>query len=102
MYQFCEAIISICPEIPKPSIDKPFHQNIRIAENTFHAFQAPVLYALSVSGLEFTSNVIIKSQAYAPWHPRKAMATVKACSGVHIADNRFVGDVCSQEIVEEK
>jgi len=102
MYQFCEAIISICPEIPKPSIDKPFHHNIRITENTFHAFQAPVLYALSVSGLEFTSNVIIKSQAYAPWHPRKAMATVKACSGVHIADNRFVGDVCSREVVEEE
>lgn len=102
MYQFCEGIISICPEIPRPAKDRPFHQNIRITENTFHAFQAPVLYALSVSGLEFTNNTIIKSQAYAPWHPRRAMATVKACSNVHIADNRFVGDVCSREIVEEK
>ncbi len=102
MYQFCEGIISICPEIPEPKKDRPFHQNIRITENTFHAFQSPVLYALSVSGLEFTHNTIIKSQAYTPWHPRRAMATVKACSHVHIADNRFVGDVCSREIVEEK
>ena len=102
MYQFCEGIISICPEIPKPAKDKPFHQNIRIAENTFHTFQAPVLYAFSVNGLEFTSNTIIRSQAYAPWHPRRAMAAVKACSGVHIAGNRFVGDVCSQEIVIEE
>ncbi len=101
MYQFCEGIISICPEIPAPQIDLPFHKNIRIEENMFHAFDAPILYALSVNGLTFTNNTIIRSHAYAPWHPRRAMATLKACMDVQIADNVFVGDVLSTEVVQE-
>ena len=101
MYQFCEGVISICPEIPSPRADKPFHENIRIEENTFHAFDAPVLYALSVKGLTFTNNTVIRSRAYAPWHPRRAMATLKACADAVVADNRFVGDVLSTETVYE-
>ena len=100
MYQFCEGIISICPEIPQPDAKKPFHQNVRITNNTFQAFDSPVLYALSVDGLSFEDNTIIRSRAYAPWHPRKAMATLKACSAIRIAGNRFVGDVLSTEVVE--
>ena len=100
MYQFCEGIISICPEIPEPDAKKPFHQNIRITNNTFHAFDSSVLYALSVVGLSFEDNTIIRSRAYVPWHPRKAMATLKACSAIRIAGNRFVGDVLSTEVVE--
>ncbi len=101
MFQFCEGIISICPEIPMPEMDKPFHQNIHIEENTFHVFDAPVLYALSVKGLTFQNNTVIRSFAYKPWHPRRAMATLKACKDVRIGDNRFVGDVLSTEVVQE-
>jgi hypothetical protein len=101
MYQFCEGVISICPVIPAPQMDKPFHENIRIEENTFHVFDAPVLYALSVQGLTFQNNTVIRSFAYKPWHPRHAMATLKACTDVQIADNRFVGDVLSTEVVKE-
>lgn len=101
MYQFCEGIISICPEIPDPRPGKPFHSNIRIEENTFHAFDAPLLYALSTAGLTFLNNTVIRSRAYAPWHPRQAMATLVKCSEVSIGDNRFVGDVWSKEVVEK-
>ncbi len=101
MYQFCEGIISICPEIPAPREDMPFHRHIRIEENTFHAFDAPVLYALCTRGLSFTGNILIRSRAYAPWHPRRAMATLRACSDVTVKDNRFVGDVLSRETVRQ-
>ncbi len=101
MYQFCEGIISICPEIPAPETDKPFHEKIRIEENTFHVFDAPVLYALSVKGLTFQNNTVIRSFAYKPWHPRRAMATLKACTDVRIEDNKFVGDVLSTEVVQD-
>ncbi len=101
MYQFCEGVISICPEIPAPKRDKPFHENIRIEDNTFHAFDAPLLYALSVNGLTFQNNTVQRSHAHAPWHPRKAMATLKACTGAQISGNLFSGDVLSTEVALE-
>ncbi len=64
MYQFCEAIISIFPEIPEPDINKPYHSNITIENNTFFPFDFPVLYAKSVDGLTFSGNSIIKSERF--------------------------------------
>ena len=37
---------------------KPFHRNITIEQNTFHAFDYPVLYAKSTEGLIFSGNTI--------------------------------------------
>ncbi len=101
MYQFCEGVVSICPEVPRPDPARPFHRNIRITGNTFHVFDAPVLYALCTKSLRFTDNTVVRSRAYAPWHPRRAMATLAACTDVTVADNRFVGDVLSTEVVTE-
>jgi hypothetical protein len=100
-YQYCEGVISICPDIPKPDRAKPFHRNIRILGNTFHVINASVLYALSTKGLTFTSNTVIRSMAYMPWHPRKSMVTLKACDDVVIRNNRFVGDLLSTEVTQE-
>ena len=88
MYQFCEAVISIYPEIPKPDAKKPgFHRNIRIENNQFDLFDYPVLYARSVDNLSFIGNKLTASHSYQPWHPRKFNISLEFCKGVVIKDN---------------
>nr|WP_307992775.1 right-handed parallel beta-helix repeat-containing protein [uncultured Niameybacter sp.] len=98
MYQFCEGIISICPEIPQPILDKSFHRNIHITDNTFTAFDYSVLYALSVDGLEFSNNKIIRSYMYEPYGYRHHMINLDYCQNVRIENNALVGDVLGQDI----
>jgi hypothetical protein len=98
MYQFCEGIISIYPEIPKLNPACPFHRNIRIEDNEFHPFDFPVLYAKSVDGLTFSRNRMIRSRLFAPFHGRKATVTLEACRSVRIDGNRFEGEVLGKNI----
>ena len=98
MYQFCEAIISIEPEIPKLDANKPFHRNVVITENNFNAYDYPVLYAKSVDGLSFTNNTITRSNRFTPFHPRKYMFTFLTCKKVTIANNTLQGDVLGRNI----
>ena len=98
MYQFCEGIISIYPEIPKPQSDKPFHKNIRIIENEFHPFDYPVLYAKSVEGLTFSNNTLIRSTRFKPFHSRKAGISLDACSKVEISGNKTEGEVLGKTV----
>lgn len=98
MYQFCEGIISICPEVPNPQIDKPFHRNIKIIGNTFMAFDYSVLYALSVKGLQFKNNKIIRSHMYTPYATRKHMINLDYCANVEIENNILINDVLGKDI----
>jgi len=98
MYQFCEGIISIHPEIPAPDINKPFHRNIRIENNEFHPFDYPVLYAKSVDGLSFTGNRLIRSNRFKPFHSSKSTFTLEDCLNVTIAGNKMEGDVLGKNI----
>jgi len=98
MYQFCEGIVSIYPEIPKPDPAHPFHRNIRIEDNEFHPFDFPVLYAKSVDGLTFLNNRLVRSRLFASFHARKTTLTLEACRGVRIEGNRFEGDVLGKNI----
>ena len=98
MYQFCEGIISIYPEIPQPGVKTPFHQNIRIIDNEFHPFDYPVLYALSVEGLVFSGNKLIRSRSFEPFHRRKAGLTFELCKKITISDNLVEGDVLGSAI----
>ncbi len=103
LYQFCEAVISICPEIPKPDLaSRPFHRNIRIEENTFHPFDYPVLYALSTEGLAFSRNTIFRSNDYQPFHKNKHMIRLVGCKDVSIAGNTLQGDVLGRDVFVEK
>jgi hypothetical protein len=98
MFQFCEAIISIYPEIPKPDVNTPFHRNIRIENNTFNPYDYPVLYAKSVEGLIFSNNTIKRSESFKPWHPLKFMITLEACKKITIGRNKFFGKVLGKNI----
>ena len=99
IYQFCEGIISIYPEIPKLDAQKPFHRNITITHNTFNPFDYPVLYAKSTQGLYFTNNIIIHSTQFTPFHPRKSMITLQACTHVTITGNQIGTDVLGKNIM---
>ncbi|MCX6560643.1 MAG: right-handed parallel beta-helix repeat-containing protein [Candidatus Aminicenantes bacterium] len=99
MYQFCEGIISVFPEIPKPDPAFPFHRSIRIEGNEFYPFDYPVLYAKSVDGLTFSGNRLVRSRAFAPFHARKATVTLDSCCNVRIEGNTFEGDVLGKNIV---
>ena len=101
MYQFCEAIISVCPEIPQLDPAHPFHQNIRVEDNVFHLFDFPVLYAKSVDGLAFSNNRMTRSRRFTPFHYRQATLTLEACHDVRIVGNRLEGAVLGKNIALE-
>jgi len=98
MYQFCEGIISIYPEIPVSDTKKPFHRNIRIENNEFQPFDFPVLYAKSVDGLTFTDNKLIRSKRFEPFHSRKSTFTFEDCLNIKIAGTSFEGEVLGKNI----
>lgn len=82
-YQFTEAVISICPEIP--DLDRQqayFHRNITIQNNTFVAFDVPLVYAKSVDGLYIQRTILEKSAAFAPYHWNREWLTLHRCSNV--------------------
>lgn len=98
-YQFCQAVITIFPEIPEPDPARPFHRNITIEGNAFFPSDYPVLHALSVDGLRFRNNSITRSYAYEPWHPLKYTFWLEACQQVEIAGNTIAEDVPGRNIL---
>lgn len=98
-YQFCEAIISIYPEIPTRNALQPFHKNIKIENNSFNPSDYPILYAVSVDGLCFKSNTIKRSFAFTPWYPEKYNFRIEACKNVEISRNRIGKDVLGKNIL---
>jgi len=102
MYQFCEGIISIFPIVPQVDSIKPFHRNITIEHNTFNPFDYPVLYALSVDGIRFNYNRIIRSVQFEPFHTRKHCLTFEACLHAEVKGNVFEGEVLAKDIQLDK
>ena len=89
MFQFTNGVISIYPEIPnlKDQV-KYFHGGkkgaIRIENNEFEMFDAPVLYAKSVDGLIFKNNVIKKNNEYKPFHWNQSRFLLERVTNVEI------------------
>ncbi|MDR1330956.1 MAG: endo-alpha-N-acetylgalactosaminidase family protein [Tannerella sp.] len=102
MYQFCEAVISICPEIPEVNPSLPYHRNITVTDNEFHLFDYPLLYALSVENISFTNNRLIRDHSYTPWHPRKDGLTFEACRKITVRNNILEGDIPGTRIALPK
>ena len=72
-FQFTNAVISIYPEIPElDNQQKLFHGGkknaIRIIDNEFVTFDAPLLYAKSVDGLLYKGNTLVTNNDYPPLH----------------------------------
>jgi hypothetical protein len=82
-FQFTEAVISICPEIPEIKETSPYlHRNITIRDNVFAAFDKPLVYAKSVDGLVIQENTFVKTNTYAPYHWHQQWLTLVHCVNV--------------------
>ena len=102
MYQFCEGVISICPVVPRPETDKPYHSRITIRGNVFDSPDVPVLYGFSCEKLTFSGNRIYKSYAGKRWHPGKAMVNLEYCRDICIEGNTWVGNFALQRMLEKE
>ena len=76
MFQFTNAVISIYPEIPSlKGQTHYFHGgkkgSIRIEDNEFYHFDAPLLYAKSVNGLVWKNNKTVETSDFKPFHWNK-------------------------------
>ncbi len=91
-YQFGEGIISICPVVPQPLTEIPFHKNIRVHGNVFDTADTPVISAFSTGYLTFENNTVFRSPAAEKWHPTaKGLIRLDHCKNVTARNNRFVG-----------
>lgn len=98
-YQFTNAVISIYPEIPDlASQSNYFHSGITIEGNTFHTFDAPILYAKSVDGLIFKNNKVIKNNQYLPFHWNTSTFFFERVKNVSILDNHFDKKLTKEDI----
>lgn len=90
MFQFTNAIISIYPVIPDlENQEKYFHSGITIKRNIFATFDAPILYAKSVNGLEFLNNHIFKNSDYPAFHWNKEPFLFERVVNYVIDDNHL-------------
>lgn len=89
-YEGCEAIVSICPVVPQPELDLPFHRNILLESNTFFSVGVPVVYAFSTENLKLRKNRIFRCIGYAS-QPSKSLIRLEYCKQVVLEDNRWIG-----------
>ena len=108
-YQFCDGVISICPVVPRPDVDKPYHKNIRITDNVFDTVGVPVLSAFSCENLDFSNNRIYKSPSYSV--AKIAKIKLSYCNNVSVAKNDWIGQFnniecahenCKNVVIEQK
>lgn len=95
-YEFCQGVISLCPTIPQPDREKPFHKNVVIENNTFDTADTPVLYAYSCKNLTFKENRIFKSNAAEKWHAESARMKLRYCVDYNVDNNKWIGNFTSE------
>lgn len=89
LYQFTEAVISICPVIPKMEAQRnPFYgdggSGILIEGNVFKTFDTPLLYAQSVNGLVWRDNQVITTTTYPKYHHHQTPYVLKGSKNINI------------------
>lgn len=92
MFQFTEAVISICPEIPDlDAQERFFHggraRSIVIRRNRFETFDKPVLYGRSVDGVRFRRNAIVSNDDFPAFHPNGSRFVFRRARRVDLRRN---------------
>lgn len=98
-YQFGYGMISICPVVPSPDLDVPYHKNIRIKDNVFDTGDIPVLYAYATKGISFTGNRIFRSPAYT--EKGGSLLRFSWCSEIEEENNSLIGSFGKELILKE-
>jgi hypothetical protein len=88
-FQFCHAVISICPEIPVPDPAAPYHRGIRILDNHFELADRALLYAFSCTGLEVRGNTVVVAYASQQHHAERPFIHLRSCTGAAISGNNL-------------
>ncbi len=108
-YQFGEGMISICPVVPEPLTDRPYHKNIRIHDNVFDTADTPVLYAFSTGYLTFADNRIFCSPTHVDkdaegWLHRGGLIRLNHVNVATVKNNSITGPIGLEmyEIVDSK
>lgn len=81
-------VISIAPENHELIPNHYVHRNIRIRNNTFKVYEAPLVQARSTAGLEFTGNTIEQSSLL-PGNGEKPSLLLSSCQLVSVNNNQF-------------
>lgn len=98
LYGGGDAVITIHPNLARPSRGTPYHRNIRVQNNLFYASDAPILYAKSTEHLAFLENRIIRTHRYPAWNAQKSMFALDACTKVFLQRNTLEGDLLGKSI----
>lgn len=83
--------IAIAPENHIAVKDYFVHHNVRIENNSFKVYDAPILTAKSTEGLVFSNNTVVQSH-FMKAGVNKASFNLEACKGVSISKNTFNTD----------
>lgn len=91
LYQFTSAIISIYPEIPNLKASTTcFHGGtpdaIRIEDNVFETFDAPLIYAKSTDGIVIRGNKVKRNHDFEAFHPNQQPLLFEHCKRVEAQD----------------
>lgn len=85
-----QSIFLIDPQYQdKKNFDGTYSRNITIRNNTVKTFDSSILYAISVDGLIFEDNTIIKTDKYKPIFSDIPNLRIENCSNVSIKGNDY-------------
>lgn len=89
-WEWGEAIVTITPSHrPQDEGSVPYHQNIRIENNTIKTFDIPLVHARSVGTLTFKGNEIIRTGTFQPYAWQNASFLLDGCRDVQISGNKI-------------
>lgn len=100
-YEFCEGVISVCPLVPQPDTNRPFHKNIRICDNVFDVAGSRSVYAFSCQNLTFEDNFIFSGDVGFERGAAEGLKFVR-CNGARIRRNNVIGHPIENFIVGEE
>ena len=101
-WEWGDAVITITPSHKPTGVNtEPYHNNITIQNNVFKVFDAPLIRARSVRGLQFSDNEIIKTDSYKPYTWQKAAFLLDGCRDMLIRGNIFDERYTTRDVLIE-
>ncbi|MDR3095175.1 MAG: right-handed parallel beta-helix repeat-containing protein [Bacteroidales bacterium] len=101
-WEWGDAVITVSPSHhPTSETTEPYHKNISIRDNVFKVFDAPLVRARSVRGLQFVRNEVIKTNTYPTYTWQKSAFLLDGCREVVIRENKIDSQYTTRPILIE-